>query len=134
VGACYSAPGKSRIVTVRLLAVGDGTTVAEQHPSHTKRDEIPLKEEKAVGMEKPSGIRILPVVPWARADQHSERIGAERLRSSLPMTPVGTIPDARSQPRFKIEVDITINSRTCGVLKGIYRGHQRIRDRSHAEN
>jgi hypothetical protein len=29
-----------------------------------------------------------------------------------------TIPDARRQPRFKIEVDITINSRTCGVLKG----------------
>jgi len=26
--------------------------------------------------------------------------------------------DARRQPRFKIEVDITINSRTCGRLKG----------------
>ena len=26
--------------------------------------------------------------------------------------------DARRQPRFPIEVDITINSRTCGVLKG----------------
>jgi hypothetical protein len=32
--------------------------------------------------------------------------------------PVRTIPDARRQPRFKIEVDIRINSRTCGVLKG----------------
>jgi hypothetical protein len=31
--------------------------------------------------------------------------------------PVRTIPDARRQPRFKIEVDIRINSRTCGVLK-----------------
>jgi hypothetical protein len=26
--------------------------------------------------------------------------------------------DARRQLRFKIEVDITINSRTCGMLKG----------------
>jgi hypothetical protein len=26
--------------------------------------------------------------------------------------------DARRQPRFKIEVDISIDSRTCGVLKG----------------
>jgi PilZ domain len=26
--------------------------------------------------------------------------------------------DLRRQPRFNIEVDITINSRTCGILKG----------------
>jgi hypothetical protein len=26
--------------------------------------------------------------------------------------------DARALPRFKLEVDIRINSRTCGVLKG----------------
>ena len=26
--------------------------------------------------------------------------------------------DARRQPRFKIEVDITINSKTCGRLTG----------------
>jgi predicted transport protein len=29
-----------------------------------------------------------------------------------------SIVDARRQPRFKIEVDININSRTCGQLKG----------------
>ena len=34
------------------------------------------------------------------------------------MLPVRTIPDARRQPRFKIELDIRINSRKCGVLKG----------------
>ena len=34
------------------------------------------------------------------------------------MLPVPTIPDARRQPRFKIAVDITINSRKCGVLEG----------------
>jgi PilZ domain len=26
--------------------------------------------------------------------------------------------DARRQPRFKIDIDIRINSRTCGMLKG----------------
>jgi hypothetical protein len=26
--------------------------------------------------------------------------------------------DARAHPRFKLEVDIRINSRTCGLLKG----------------
>jgi hypothetical protein len=26
--------------------------------------------------------------------------------------------DARAQPRFKIEVDISVDSRTCGMLKG----------------
>ena len=34
------------------------------------------------------------------------------------MLPVRTIPDARRQPRFKMEVDIRINSRKCGELKG----------------
>jgi len=29
-----------------------------------------------------------------------------------------TVADARRHPRFKIEVDIQIKSRTCGVLKG----------------
>ena len=34
------------------------------------------------------------------------------------ISPVRTILDARRQPRFKFEVDIGINSRKCGVLKG----------------
>jgi hypothetical protein len=34
------------------------------------------------------------------------------------VTPIRTIADARRCPRFKIEVDIRINSSTCGVLKG----------------
>jgi hypothetical protein len=29
-----------------------------------------------------------------------------------------TIADARRQARFKIEVDISVNSQTCGLLKG----------------
>jgi len=28
------------------------------------------------------------------------------------------VPDARRQPRFKLVVDIRIDSKTCGVLKG----------------
>ncbi|MGA7694528.1 MAG: PilZ domain-containing protein [Candidatus Sulfotelmatobacter sp.] len=32
--------------------------------------------------------------------------------------PVREIVDARRQPRFKIAVDIGINSRTCGLLTG----------------
>lgn len=28
------------------------------------------------------------------------------------------VPDARRQPRFKLVVDIKIDSKTCGVLKG----------------
>jgi hypothetical protein len=34
------------------------------------------------------------------------------------VTPLRAIADARRYPRFKIEVDIRINSWTCGVLKG----------------
>jgi len=30
----------------------------------------------------------------------------------------GNIPDKRRQPRFRLEMAITINSRTCGRLKG----------------
>jgi len=32
--------------------------------------------------------------------------------------PVRDIGDARRRPRFKLEVDISIHSRTCGLLKG----------------
>jgi PilZ domain len=32
--------------------------------------------------------------------------------------PGGDIVDHRRQPRFKLEVKISINSRTCGLLKG----------------
>ena len=34
------------------------------------------------------------------------------------MEPENQSADARRHPRFKTEVDIRINSRTCGVLKG----------------
>jgi hypothetical protein len=67
-------------------------------------------------MEKASGMSVLPIVPWAhQIDKASE---SEREAKNQSIIYVGTIPDARRQPRFKIEVDIRINSRTCGMLKG----------------
>jgi len=39
-------------------------------------------------------------------------------RSQPAASPAGDIVDQRRKPRYKIEVDITINSRTCGTLKG----------------
>ena len=68
-------------------------------------------------MEKPSGIRILPVVPWARPINPPKESG-RKAKKQFAINPVRTIPHARGQARFKIEVDITVNSRTCGVLKG----------------
>jgi len=40
------------------------------------------------------------------------------VESQLAVSPGRTIADDRRQPRFKMETDITINSRTCGELKG----------------
>jgi hypothetical protein len=68
-------------------------------------------------MEKPSGIRILPIVRWARPINPPKESG-RKAKKQFAINPVRTIPHARGQARFKIEVDITINSRTCGVLKG----------------
>jgi hypothetical protein len=39
-------------------------------------------------------------------------------QNQLAASPVRDIVDARRQPRFKLEVDISIHSRTCGTLKG----------------
>jgi hypothetical protein len=68
-------------------------------------------------MEKPSGIRLLLAGPWAQPLNTPEESGRkDKNRSAI--IPVRTIPEGRRQPRFEIEVDITINSRTCGMLKG----------------
>ena len=40
------------------------------------------------------------------------------IHNQLAASPVRDIVDARRQPRFKLEVDISIHSRTCGTLKG----------------
>jgi hypothetical protein len=66
-------------------------------------------------MEEADGIPMVRVIP--PADRISKRRGSgleahDPLAVALPRT------DARRELRFKIEVDITVNSRTCGVLKG----------------
>jgi PilZ domain len=40
------------------------------------------------------------------------------VHNQLAASPVRDMVDARRQPRFKLEVDISIHSRTCGTLKG----------------
>lgn len=61
------------------------------------------------------------VIPAVLAVSLANRINKEskleqEAHNQSIVTPLRT--DARRQPRFTIEVDITINSRTCGVLKG----------------
>ena len=64
-------------------------------------------------MEKPNELHVFPEIPIA---QRMELDGSARNRSAV--VSAGTISDARRQPRFKVEVDMRINSRTCGMLKG----------------
>jgi hypothetical protein len=40
------------------------------------------------------------------------------LRISPAVSRVRDVPDARRQPRFKLEVEIRVSSRSCGLLKG----------------
>jgi hypothetical protein len=68
-------------------------------------------------MENPSGIPVVSVAPVAHKINERGRSELEGEDQSL-VAPFRTMPDARRQPRFKLEFDITITSRTCGVLKG----------------
>jgi PilZ domain len=55
--------------------------------------------------------------PWGhRIDTPTELERKDKNHSAV--TSVRIIPDPRRQPRFKIEIPITINSRTSGVLNG----------------
>jgi hypothetical protein len=57
-----------------------------------------------------------PVLPAHRVHKREEA-GLEPKDQSL-VAPFQAVAEGRRQPRFKIEVDITIHSRTCGLLKG----------------
>lgn len=68
-------------------------------------------------MDKPTGIPAVPIVVVSHgidmkseSDLHADHQPTVASRR--------TIADARRHPRFEIEVDITITSRTCGVLMG----------------
>jgi hypothetical protein len=68
-------------------------------------------------MEKTNGLRILPEARSALPLNTPKESGRKNKKQSA-IVPVRTIPDARRRPRFGIEIDITINSRTSGTLKG----------------
>lgn len=59
---------------------------------------------------------MLPVDPLARSLLDKWRAPNLEAENHPVVTPLRT--DARRRPRFKLEVEITIKSRTCGVLNG----------------
>jgi len=66
-------------------------------------------------MEESSVFPVVGVVLLAdRIDQRSEAERAAHKQFGV----AALRPDLRRQPRFKIEIDIRIKSRTCGMLKG----------------
>ena len=69
--------------------------------------------EKGGDMERANGIPALAI----RMMDKREESGLETQDQSS-VAPLQTMSDLRHHPRFKINVDITINSRTRGLLKG----------------
>ena len=68
-------------------------------------------------MEKQSGIPSFSMAQSARRINPPKESGwKDKKQSEIP--PVPTILDSRRKPRFRIEVDIELDSRTCGMLKG----------------
>jgi PilZ domain len=66
-------------------------------------------------MEESNVFPVVRVVPLAdRMNQRSEVERAAHKQFGV----AALRPDLRRQPRFKIEVDFRIKSRTCGMLKG----------------
>ena len=59
---------------------------------------------------------VVPEVPAHTTDNREELKLDAKGQSSV--VPLETMPDARREPRFKIGIDITINSPTRGLLKG----------------
>jgi hypothetical protein len=51
-------------------------------------------------------------------DRQAEKVGNVTDENSSATRPHWTVADARRRPRFKLEGDVTINSRRCGMLMG----------------
>jgi hypothetical protein len=68
-------------------------------------------------MDKPQGVPFVPIVPVSHGSdmQNESNLHADQPAVSPLLM---RIADARRHPRFDLEVDVTITSRTCGVLKG----------------
>jgi PilZ domain-containing protein len=67
-------------------------------------------------MEKTNELAIRPIGPLA--DQFKAEHSASEAEDLSAGTFLQTIADVRRQPRYKIDVEIRIDSRTCGFLKG----------------
>jgi PilZ domain len=66
-------------------------------------------------MEESNIFPVVRVIPLAdRINKRSEKERAAHKQFGV----AALRPDLRRQPRFEIEVDIRIKSRTCGMLKG----------------
>ena len=68
-------------------------------------------------MDKPNGIPVVPLVPRAHAIVLRSGPELDAEHPSAVISPQ-KIADSRRKPRFKLEVDIKITSRTSGELKG----------------
>jgi len=69
-------------------------------------------------MEKSNVMPVVPVGPLQHSLLDNRRESELETENKSAVTPLRAFADARRYPRFRIEVDITVNSRTCGVLKG----------------
>lgn len=68
-------------------------------------------------MDKPNAIPDLPVVLVAHPTDKRGKLELGT-NNQCAGTASRTIPHLRRQPRFKFEVDISVRSRSCGVLNG----------------
>ena len=84
--------------------------------SHGKSDERPLPSgRKAAAWRRARKRRLFRQTSWTH-----RRIALHDKRRDQTLEPENQSAAARRHPRFKIEVDIGIQSRTCGPLN---RGH-----------
>lgn len=63
----------------------------------------------------------MPTFPQAdcrTGDRQSEKVGDVKTENPTAVHRPWTVADSRRHPRFKLEIDVTINSRTCGMLTG----------------
>jgi|SRR5580700_9415290 hypothetical protein len=63
-----------------------------------------------------------PGTPWSVSSlarqRRAEKVGNVNTENSPAVRRHWAVADPRGRPRFNFEVDVTINSRTCGLLKG----------------
>ncbi len=69
-------------------------------------------------MDKPSGISFVATDPVSHEIDRQNEWNSLPAGSQAAVAPLRTVADARRRPRFELQTDITLTSRTCGVLTG----------------